>query len=560
MKKRLFLILALGWILAGCSNDYNDEPLRDDEPSIEFIGKVFDNHAVKTRAEGLDSTYITTSPFNMDFYIQLNTKDEGGADFSTFGTYVVPSGYDGRLGVKPDTEELEWHDLYTPHTFYAWNLTWDPSKPLDADETDSDQNGDIESQPDVEPFNPLTTEPVTVKYYDSKGTDGFDKYQNNIYLENFVGAKSDNYTYYTHGKYVELTFRHLVSRIHIENFILLESSGAIQEQLQANITFINMPYQSTFYPHPEPSVANMPVVTENQSDPDIGLTYYIRNSPNPNIKDIFYVAPEIDFSNVDFMIELTDKNYENYKTYYGTFDDVIFQRKKGNGYDQGEDIDSKILHAGEEMTLNITLIPGVGPGLAVIIDPWSTDKPTDSQYHPYPGIYSEAELNEIRDYFMRMTKNNMDEILAMIEQMFELYGVTEDGKKYFMIYDNLDLTSDSNIFPVWKEYIINGLGHTITAKTNTGGSSWNWGKNYPYFNTGPVRDIYFTDPNGENTIYIDKEGFVWVTDKNTGDLRKTNNQLEDLNTYGDGKYNSYDINAETGQIRYSEYFNNNISG
>ena len=51
---------------------------------------------------------------------------------------------------------------------------------------------------------------------------------------------------------------------------------------------------------------------------------------------------------------------------------------------------------------------------------------------------------------------------------------------------------------------------------------------------------------------------MWVT--KDGQLTKTANQLQDLKTYDGGKWNSYDINAETGEIRYSTYFNNHITG
>lgn len=549
-QKNIFCLslLAALTVLTACQADFTPETDIDAGP-INFGGWLRQNANVKSRAEGLDSAYITTDPFNMDFYIQLNCEDPEAPDgnYVEYGTYVIPSGYEGQLWAKKGTPELNWHSLTAKHTFYAWNLTWDPDA---SDETQ------IVPWSENSTFNPLNDNTIPIRFYDSEGEDGYAQFRNNQYLENFVGTKTPPFVYVTHGKYVDMTFYHLASRINVANFALIETDGTIQENLKANITFINMPTEATFYPHPDkgrPCIAN-PVANEDQ-----GLTYYIINSPNPNDKDIFYVCPEIDFSTIDYKIQLTSERYAEFDTYYGNFDNVEFVRVDGQGYDIADGSDAKVLHAGEEMTLNITLIPGKGPGLSVIISEWSTDKPTDSQYHTYPGIYTEAELNELRNLFMSLMSVDDTATLDKLKQLFDLYGVTVDDLKYFMLYDNLTLTgNEANIFPVWKEYILDGLGHTITMKTNTG-NYWNSG-NKPYFNTGPVRDIYFTDPNGNNTIYIDKDGYVWVTDKETGQLVQTKNQLEDLNTKDGGKWNSYDINAETGEIRYSTYFNGHITG
>ncbi|MCH5245868.1 MAG: hypothetical protein J1E84_05345 [Muribaculaceae bacterium] len=513
---------------------------------VEFGGYLHRNASVVSRADGLDSAYITTDPFKMDFYIELNC--EGSTPYVEYGTYVIPSGYEGQLWAKEGTDELNWHSLTDKHTFYSWNLTWDPASSNETDLTP--WSADME-------YDPHSAATIPVRFYNSEGENGYNQYRNNEYLENFVGAKTEPFVYKTHGKYVDMTYYHLASRINIANFILIENDGAIQENLKANITFINMPTEATFVPHP---ASGRPCITNPKSNEDVGLTYYIVNSPNPNDKDIFYVCPEIDFSKIDYKIQLTSDSYKEYDTYYGNFENVEFIRTEDWGYDKADGSDKKVLHAGEEMILNITLIPGKGPGLAVVISPWSTDKPTDSQYHTYPGIYTEAELNELRSLFLSLMSPDDEATLGKLAQLFDLYGVTEeDGTKYFMLYDNLTLTgNEANIFPVWKEYILNGLGHTITMKTNTG-NYWDTG-NKPYFNTGPVRDIYFTDPTGTYTIYIDKDGYVWVTNKETGKLEQTTNRLEDLNTKDNGKWNSYDINIETGEIRYSTYFNGHIVG
>ena len=528
--------------LSGCQT-LRDEASWDAAP-VSFSGKVYMTSSVTTRADGLDPVYIKSDPFDMDFCIQLNTE---GQD-PEYRTYVIPSGYEGQFQPKDNQQELKWQSLDGKHVFYGWNITWDP-------DPESTNEKSLTTLIDgKKPSAPLSDQTIPVYFYNSEGDTGYQKFQNNAYLENFIGAKTEPFVYKTHGKYVEMTFHHLVSKIKVDQFILLENSGTIQKDLEANITFINMPTSATFHPHPQ---EGRPCISEPRSNPDDGVTFYIKNDPRTD--DVFYVCPEIDFSEIDYRIQLSTSRdgYSDRDTYYGTFENVKFIRQEGWGYDNGKD--EKTLHAGEEMTVNITLIPGQGPGLSVIISQWSTEKPRESQYHTYPGFYTESELNELRDPFLDLLSPEDKENLDKMEQFFELYGVTEDGIKYFMLYENLDVSNirDGNIFPIWKEYVLNGLGHTITLKTNSG-NYWGHGVNDPYFNTGPVRDIYFTDPNGNNTIYIDKDGFVWVT--KDGQLTKTTNQLQDLNEYDGGQWNSYDINARTGEIRYSKYFNNHITG
>lgn len=527
-----FLLLS-AVILAACQAERGDDSRRAGDP-VEFSASVCETGEIQTRA--LNPVYIESTPFSMDFYIQLCCEEADGQTTTKLGTYVVPSGFKGRLQSKDGEEPLNWLDLHSEHTFYAWNLPWEESyAPTDEDI----QNG------------------IDIEFRDSaEGEEGYDKYKNNVIYEHFIGARSAKpYSYKEHGKYVDLTFHHLVSKIKIGSFTLIEAGGAIQKDLKADITFIGMPTEATFRPHP--ADGERPRVEKKEANPDKGVTFFIANKATET-EDIFYICPEVDFADIDFQIKIKNDNYKDYDTYYGTFADVIF-RREGTDYDNKEGNDSQILHAGEMMTLNIVLIPGLGPGLSLIIDKWNTENPKESEYHTYPGFYTEADLNQLRSLFMDLRNVDDKETLDKLKELFDLYGVEKEGILYFMLYENLDLSknSDGNIFPIWKDYVLNGLGHTITLKTNSG-NYWGHGFNDPYFNTGPVRDVYFTDPNGNNTIYIDEDGFVWITED--GQLTRTNNQLQDLNTYEGGKWNSYDINARTGEIRYSAYFNGHITG
>ena len=538
MKKALeIFMMGAALLLVSCISEKEGDPRLRAGDEVGFLGYVSDKGEVRTRT--LETKDIAYDPFNMDFHIQLccydDKNDLTGPVHTEFGTYVVQNGFEGRLASKDGAVPLSWYDLNLYHTFYAWNIPWDSDY--------MPENEDLENG-------------VEIKFENSSEDSGFNEHRNNAKYEHFIGARSaEPYSYKEHGKYVDLTFHHLVSRIRIGSCILIQPTGSIQEQIQADITFVGMPTEAVFYPHPSDN--GRPRVEPKPADPDNGVTYFIHKEATA--KDVFYICPEVDFSNVDFQIKVKDKEYEKLDTYYGTFDDVIFRREPGVDYDGEDGNDSRILHAGEQMTLNIVLVPGIGPGLSILISEWSTDDPTDSQYHTYPGIYSDAEVKEMHDYFAgQRTYGDEDK---NVERLFEMYGQEKDidgdgePEKVFVLYDNVDISngSNANIFPVPDGYIVDGMGHTITLKSNRG-SNGDFGYTQTYFNVGPVRDVWLTD--GTNTIYIDREGYVWIYDAGKQDYVRTDNKLGPL----EGNEKSYDISCETGIVHKSTYYNNNIVG
>ena len=538
--KALYLMTTAALLLASCLPDSDDASR---SRAVEFTASVSDRGEVRTRT--LVTEYIASDPFDMDFYIQLCTTKDGNIEYTEFETYVVQSAYEGRLAAADGTG-LSWHTLNRDHTFYAWNIPWDRAYTVEKAKQD---------------------ESIRIEFKNSSEEDGFDKHHNNAVYEHFIGAKSEPYSYKQHGKYVDLTFHHLVSRIRIGSFILIQPSGAIQKNLKADVTFVGMPTEATFYPHPQdggrPRVEPVPPEDYNL---DKGVTYFIDNSATADdteTKDIFYICPEVDFSRVDFQVKIKNDEYGDYDTYYGTFDNVEFKRTPGEDYDAEDGNDEKILHAGEMMTLNIVLIPGVGPGLAVIIDPWSTDNPRDSQYHTHPGIYSDAEVKELHDHFANQARGTYGDPDEAVDRFFDMYGQkkTIDGKeeKVFVLYDDVDISkgSDANIFPIPPGYIVDGMGHTITLKTN--GNNTNYVKG-PYFNIGPVRDVWLTD--GTNTIYIDADGYVWIYDQEQQAFVQTKNHLDPLEP-GDSEkttQKSYDISCVDGTVHNSTYYNGKVEG
>ena len=517
-------------ILSSCGSDNNDISRFEEDNDISFLASIKEISRVKTR---FDSAYISTSQYNTNFYIQLVTNEGEPDAFTEASIYRIPSGYEGRLAAVVSNEALNWHDITSPHTFYGWTIPW---------EEDYYANGVV------------NTKGVSIEFVDSRDTSPDEIVKNpnfnNKILETLVGCKSGPYTYTQHGKYVDLTFFHLVSKINIKNFQLTETSGAIQRNLKAEITFIGMPTTATLYPHDENN--NPPHVVAGTVDLNDGITYFISNTPQTDNSDVFYICPEIDFSKIDYQIKLTDVKYASYSTYYGTFDNVVFVRNNQD-FDSPNGGDTKILHAGEMMTININLIPGTGPGLAITIDKWSTDPPQESQYHTYPGIYTQSEMKELRDAFLAQRKDGTIITTDGLDELFDNYGhINEQGQKVFDLYENVDFSGDNtgNIFPVWREYILNGLGHVITLRTNQFSNVFG---THRYYNIGPVRDVYLQDEDGNNSIYIDKDGYVWIYDPEKNDYTKTDNFLPPLT----GNDLSYNIDAVTGQVKPATYYNNN---
>ena len=550
-----YSMLFAAWLLlftVACSDEYADG-LRDGDPSglISFKAYIQEGGMVNTRVgaddeEEPDSVYVAHTPWDQDFYIQLNTTDKDGKAVTQYGVYQVPSAYDGRLDAIDREKMLNWQNLDRDHTFYSWTVPW---------------RDDYEASDDT----------LKVIFKNSSEKDGFDENVNNAIYEGFIGAKSVPYSYKEHGKYVDLTFHHLVSKIRIESLILIQTDGTVQKDLQADMTFVGMPVEATFYPHPRSNDGSgapdnwRPYVGKPYGvSPDNGVTYYIKN--DPQVKDVFYICPEVDFSKIDYQVKINSEEYKGLQTYYGSFDEVVFERIPGDQYDrpldtEGDTVDSKILHAGEEMRLNIVLIPGKGPGLKVIIQKWSTEQGYNANYHSHPGFYTNAELQEMMDLLYGFSAGDYDNPPSELAMLFDMYGYTgEDGKKYFPLYENLTPkkgNSTSNIFPIPPGYVIDGMGHVVTLKTNRG-SYWPGEGTSDYFNVGGYcKDIYFTDENGNNTIYIDNDYYVWITDPETGQLKKTKNRLPDPMDPG---MKGFDISCTTGSIRQSAYYNDHIVG
>ena len=471
----IYTLLALltlpgAMLLSSCREDFRDEPAAPG--LIDFRAYIQNVTAPPTRA--LDSVLVTTEQYGIDFHMEM-VYNEDGERKSDVELYRIPTGQEGRLSIKGSEDDaFNWHGLTSPHTFWGWTMPW---------ETKSADLQAVWAEPLGTSYGGQTydeeLQPIRITFPSSGDGEDYNKYNNNDVYETFVGMKRGPVDYYHNGQYVELTFKHLVSKIVIKRLTLHMSDGSIQHDVKGNITFLGMPDQGIFYPHPKNDKA--PVV-KTIPKPDGELTYYIKSDPEQY--DNIYVCPEIDFSQLAFYIDITDERYSEYGDhgdYFGTFDNVTFIREKGEDFDLGGD--EKILHAGEMMEMNIELYPGMGPGLGVIIKEWSTNRSGDAEHHSHPGIYTDSQASSF-------TGN------ADWSNLYELYGeVNDEGEKVFRIYENVEIKSSS--FPVGAGYIVEGKGHQLTMTSSNN-----------VVTVGAVRDIYITD--GKNSVYIDGDGNIYT--------------------------------------------------
>ena len=244
---------------------------------------------------------------------------------------------------------------------------------VEEPETDPDPVEPDPVEPDpVTPVNPATT------------------WRNGEALERLVGAKTDrSYVFNQDGRYVPLTYKHLVSKIILGDFWLYDNTGATQKDLKALITFYGMPKRAMFYPYPKARDGEVPApyVTIDHSDPYGTLTqdptqstpeddatgrelqydrneflsFYIMNEGNHEDNsgglileddyyrghDAFYICPEVDFSELEYKVEfyeaIVEGTGENARVvgyrlhqrygarggYFGDFKNVEFRREIG---------------------------------------------------------------------------------------------------------------------------------------------------------------------------------------------------------------------------------------
>lgn len=443
------LIVALT-LLISCKED---GALKNEVISpLKFLGIVETDDELSTRA--LAAENITYEEFPTPIYIKMQAGETEKS-----GVYEVKSGYDGRLASKEESDELNWIDSDSGHTFFGWTMPWKIDDNI------------ISEEPETVYF--------TESYYENLGFKK-EEYYNCAILEKFIGTKEGPIDYRHNGEYVELQFQHLVSKIYISNINLTTNDGSAFQNVSGEMTIYHLPNKGYFYRQPEdgkaPYVLNPSFKDEVLEEDFSDVTYNVAEGA------ALYICPKVNFKDLQFKISLTwPPQHSSEGDYYGDFSSVKFIRHPNTDEwdkDKTEEYASTTLYAGEMIYLNLTLRQGNVTGVTANIGKWSDKNSGISSNYPHPGIYTDVQLADL-------LLNGKS-----FEDLYSIYGEDENSDKVFHIYNDLDFTGNNLEIP--EGYILDGMGHTITVSSLD---------NLHYEN---VRDIYITD--GTTTIYIDSNG------------------------------------------------------
>lgn len=501
---------------------------------------------------------ITREFYNCKYHVVVEGKDYGDVTQTNSSQYVIPSGYEAIILPDEGQEALNWFSRTGQHDFWAWTMPHDPN---------------YTPGEDLREEEPLIFEDTDLN--DCSGTTGSTGswkegvWKNGKDLEQLIGAYAGTYVYNDQGMYVPLRFRHLVSKIIISKFYVVDNvTGTTADNLKGTITFYGMPRETRLLTCPRDAEGNPAPprveLPENWDyDPSKGVKYAICNSglslrwegydpyyyASTMPRDCWYIPPELDFSQLSFKIEIFEfvngkwelsQTHGKHGAYYGDFRNVTFSRStNGSGYDdtQNPGSDTKILHAGEYLTLTINLYEKGNPVLhGNILDWTSSAADREGTAHMQNGIYS---VDEMRDISAVMNGTDHD----LKEEYYHLYGsgktTAQDPEGEYPDYEELygrelkifelfdDIGSDAystssstgnkaQALYMNDDYILDGRGHTINVSSQ-------------YVYSANIRDVYLRYYNYNSTsktyteyvVYIDKMGNVWRVDPETYEMTET---------------------------------------
>lgn len=591
------------FILSTCLAAFHWSCMSDDAVSfqdtetsvINFRGYTGGGAGIDTRAND-NITDITSTYYNgVKFHIYM----KGETEEENISSYLVPSSYSGTLIPAPGEKTLNWFNRKGEHNFWSWTTPWITEEKADSKETTETETENEESEEDEEgeedpETGPVKTPPSTLPFtmelrdtYISETTvssssasfpDNSESWKNGAIMEQCVGTRIGGLKYIENGQFVPLQYRHLMSKIFLAAFVIIDNSTATtQSGLKGNITFYGIPKKATFYPA-ETDVDGNPVSPHFEKDPKGGdLTFAITNtgksykldngsyiyntfvsSSSTTLYDCWYIWPEVDFSEISFKIEIYEnvggkwrpnQAYGQNGAFYGDFRNIKFSRStSGNNYDDyPTGTDDTVLHAGEYLLLSFNLNTKGNPSISGSIYDWSnTTQNREASKHDKDGIYSVSEAKGLSDVM-----NSGDE--EKMKEYFETFGSSKntgddpddpnfkDELDIFYLYDDIGYngsgTSSSGqyakmaSFYVADGYIVDGTGHIINV-------------NSTIIKIGHIRNVYlrYYYSNNEYIVYIDKEGLVWLVDPETYRETPTEFNVNDMDI------NPFSINLRTGQL------------
>lgn len=555
-------------LLSGCVSEA-DMPDEIDPDQVRFHASLDAPEGLSTRAN--NKIYDVTPEFyDCTFYARGKGKDQNGRDVTAFGTYNIPSGYSGTLAPIDGMHALNWFSRNYDHNFWLWSAPFDLNhNPKEADLAKGYK------------FQFKNTYISDLKNNDTKPNWTDDSWKNGIPLEQFIGGKtSKNYRYNIDGMYVPVTMRHLVSKIMVKDFNVIDNfTGTVYSKLRGEIIIYGLPNEATFYPAYIDKDGNetAPRVEMPKNwayDNSKGVTYVAANYPKYYywegitdyqneyyFRDSWYICPEVDLSKLSFKVQLYEyvyndetKQYEwiehrtrgTHGAFYGDFRNVKFSRSSnGNNYDDAENpgSDATILHAGEYLALRLNLYEKGSPVIhGEIYSSWWVGH-SDAPAQVEQGLYTYLDINDLNSVMGGSDKQAQEDYFAIkgsgrdtgsdpegeYPDYEELYG---KELNIFEIYDDIggeDYNSSYKIgsLKTADGYILDGKGHTINCSSTT-------------ISVGNVRDVYLhyysrsgSDPYytyTEYMIYIDKMGNIYTVNLETFEETPTGKNINDSKT------------------------------
>lgn len=575
-------------LLGGCGIGDREaaDALRQQE-AIRFSAVVDGSGGLTTRAN--NTTYNVTAEFygDCDFYMTAEGTDDNGIYNERSSVYEIPSGSSGTIVPKSldgtnRAEALTWFSRTEMHNFRGWAAR--------RDFYDNTATRVSDDEITIE-FKGSTLAETTSSKADTWKT-GTEVWRNGEVLEPLIGARTDPMIYNEDGMYVPLRFRHLVSKIFLKSFYIVDNAaGSMDNTIKGHITFYGMPSEATLFTNPvnEDGEHIAPRVVKPEGwdyNPLASVTYAITNTSrlykwegysddgsSQTALDCWYICPELDFNQLSFKIELYEyksgewvlsPTHGKHGAYYGDFTNVTFARStNGANYDDENGGDEKILHAGEYLILSITMSEKGNPGVKGELVAWSSASRTGSS-HVYPGIYSLEDLRYMSNIMTSTTGTDEDR-----ETYYELFGTGEDTRsddkdiypqykdkdgnevdlKIFKLYDDIGSYSYTDSYGssrvdkaehlrVADGYILDGQGHTVNFYCPAGSS----------ISVGNVRNVYLrgfhydSKVYSEQMVYIDNMGKVWRVDTVTFEMTATTYNLNDFTK------NPVSITLSTGRV------------
>ena len=446
-----------------------------------FTASLTDGLEISTR-DPID-TALTRRDFDTRFYLESEVNDNRKCRL-----YLIPDEVPGFLKSYATRDSLMWHSKTDLHHFYGWTMPWLKTEDGDPYMVDYIDGSKISFKEDAEMYA------------------GIPDNTNCKILENFIGAGTKPLSFLENGDYVNLEFKHLVSKIVIDYIQLkyINESGDQYKNLTGTMIFSNLPAEGIFYREGN-GTGKGPMVKANEKG-EMTISYHVGS------KTVLYICPDVDLSKVTY--RLTDHNAPDKGDFFGDFKDISLLRDKNDKWDV-EHNDPHVLYAGEELVLRFYLRQGIGAGYIPELSGWSSQPVREGSVYDYSGFYSNSDMRYIYDAL----NNNYN--TAEEQRMFELYGDQEHGE--YRLYE--DLEGLSHGFRMGRNYVLNGMGHSISFVPYENGA----------IRISRAKDIYLSDNKG-NTVYVDNEFNVfWVNED--GSMEK----IGQLDTLTEGN-NSYTIN------------------